>query len=211
MYCRNCGNEIREGSSFCGRCGTKIEVDFEIDNPKTKKKNKNTKAKSNIIILLFLLVSICITVCIIVSMNPREKYIEKEIKNEFTTILGYNENNKNPVTDVIVAGFEVEIQKIVKVKNDTYDVICIVSNYDVIKAITQIKETENNISLKEYYDLLADEIINTDKTSNEVTISVVKDKTYIVKFTEEQFNYASGGLMNLVEEFLDKEGVSSEK
>ena len=134
-----------------------------------------------------------------------------EIKNEFITVLGYNENTKNPVTDVIVTGLEIEIQKIIKVKNDTYDVVCILSNYDVVKALNQLKDTENNISLKGYYELLAEEIANTDKISNEATISVVKDETYIVMFTQEQFNYASGGLMNLVEEFLDKEGVSNEK
>lgn len=210
MYCRNCGNEIREGSSFCGKCGTKIEVKFE-ENKKTNKTNKNIKQKKYVVISLLLFVIIFISVCVIVNINPREEMVEKEIKNEFITVLGYNENTKNPVTDVIVTGLEIEIQKIIKVKNDTYDVVCILSNYDVVKALNQLKDTENNISLKGYYELLAEEIANTDKISNEATISVVKDETYIVMFTQEQFNYASGGLMNLVEEFLDKEGVSNEK
>ncbi len=30
MYCRACGSEVREGSSFCPKCGTNLKVDTEI-------------------------------------------------------------------------------------------------------------------------------------------------------------------------------------
>jgi len=33
MICKNCGKELKEGSSFCGFCGTKVEIEEENTTP----------------------------------------------------------------------------------------------------------------------------------------------------------------------------------
>ena len=41
MKCKNCGNEVTQGSKFCGKCGAKIEYEKKTaDEGKDKKKHK---------------------------------------------------------------------------------------------------------------------------------------------------------------------------
>ena len=32
MFCRNCGNELRDGAPFCGYCGTRVERKIACKN-----------------------------------------------------------------------------------------------------------------------------------------------------------------------------------
>ena len=40
MKCKNCGNEVTQGSKFCGKCGTKIENETTDSTPGKKGKKK---------------------------------------------------------------------------------------------------------------------------------------------------------------------------
>ena len=31
MHCVNCGNEIKEGQKYCGKCGTKVSNNNNLD------------------------------------------------------------------------------------------------------------------------------------------------------------------------------------
>lgn len=44
MYCGNCGNEIKEGEKFCGRCGVPVEQSAET--PVVPRSSKQPKATS---------------------------------------------------------------------------------------------------------------------------------------------------------------------
>ncbi|MCM1008778.1 MAG: zinc ribbon domain-containing protein [Ruminococcus flavefaciens] len=32
MFCKNCGNELKDGVKFCSKCGSKIEIDSKTDS-----------------------------------------------------------------------------------------------------------------------------------------------------------------------------------
>ena len=38
MYCKNCGNKLNEGASFCSKCGTSLNAPLNIPTPKKKSK-----------------------------------------------------------------------------------------------------------------------------------------------------------------------------
>ena len=40
MKCKNCGNEVTQGSKFCGKCGTKIENETTDSTPGKKGRKK---------------------------------------------------------------------------------------------------------------------------------------------------------------------------
>lgn len=47
MFCKNCGNEIKDGMAFCDKCGT--EVDFaDAEKPKKKISLKNAETNAEI-------------------------------------------------------------------------------------------------------------------------------------------------------------------
>ena len=61
MKCNNCNFENNNNSSFCTKCGTKLNSNQEIINNKNNNKNKLFKV---LIILIPLIVLILITVLI---------------------------------------------------------------------------------------------------------------------------------------------------
>ena len=48
MKCKKCGNDILEGEKFCGKCGTKVEVEEKTvtanEAEQTRKKEKKIKS-----------------------------------------------------------------------------------------------------------------------------------------------------------------------
>ena len=55
MYCRNCGRELKEDSTFCDKCGTKIEIPEEI-------KAVNEKENNSVLIAILILAAVFVTV-----------------------------------------------------------------------------------------------------------------------------------------------------
>ncbi len=46
MYCRKCGNELKEDDMFCNKCGTKVELinnSDELQNNDMKDKEQNAE------------------------------------------------------------------------------------------------------------------------------------------------------------------------
>ena len=37
MYCKKCGNKLKEDAKFCPRCGEKVPTNVEIDYESAKK------------------------------------------------------------------------------------------------------------------------------------------------------------------------------
>ena len=59
MFCQRCGNEIKEGSRFCAKCGCSIPIDEKNSNKLSECKEKTSqKRKSGKMILIFFLLMI---------------------------------------------------------------------------------------------------------------------------------------------------------
>ena len=62
MYCKNCGNEVKEENNFCTKCGMKIdkeEIIINAEKRETKKENVKLSRKEKIllvIVILFLII-----------------------------------------------------------------------------------------------------------------------------------------------------------
>lgn len=52
MYCRNCGKEIPDGSSFCPECGASQRDDVQVQNVRTVESKTNTKSIVGLVISL---------------------------------------------------------------------------------------------------------------------------------------------------------------
>ena len=73
MYCRKCGNELRDKDIFCNICGTKVEV---IGIDKVKENNANIK-NSLYYIIAFIVVCILIYGIAIWSVRQDDKKADK--------------------------------------------------------------------------------------------------------------------------------------
>lgn len=70
MYCRNCGNELKENARFCSICGTSINEEKQqvIEIIEEKEEKIESKA-NNVTVLLLVLVTMIISIGIIVLSN----------------------------------------------------------------------------------------------------------------------------------------------
>lgn len=113
MICKKCGNEIREGNTFCTNCGTSI-----INNE--KKSDKQTISISLnrlvIIIIISLVLMVLLTFIILnhkknISLNNNTNTINNETKMEEKIIDTSNEENTN-LLDKIKAKYPTESENI---------------------------------------------------------------------------------------------------
>lgn len=59
MFCKNCGNQIDEGSKFCDKCGQSVESPNNIYNsPPTKNKQKKKLSIPMIILIIIIILGI---------------------------------------------------------------------------------------------------------------------------------------------------------
>ncbi|WP_158640135.1 zinc ribbon domain-containing protein [Brachyspira aalborgi] len=77
MFCKNCGNEIKENSSFCDKCGN------PISDTKTNKKFFNKKVLIFFICVIILIICICIIPDFVRSFNIgyKQSHYISTIKN----------------------------------------------------------------------------------------------------------------------------------
>ena len=47
MFCQRCGNEIKEGSRFCAKCGCSIPIDEKNSNKLSECKEKTSQKKKS--------------------------------------------------------------------------------------------------------------------------------------------------------------------
>lgn len=48
MYCKNCGNELKDGVKFCDKCGAKFETDVDKNSSEINQIHNQTSEKSNV-------------------------------------------------------------------------------------------------------------------------------------------------------------------
>lgn len=85
MFCKKCGNEIKEGNVFCTNCGTPIEItkinkktsnnnteNEKNTNNKTEMKKKSNKLKVMITIIMIGIIIICIAITVFLKSKDKE-------------------------------------------------------------------------------------------------------------------------------------------
>lgn len=93
MYCRKCGNELKEDDIFCNKCGTKVEdikrKETIVENSYTK--NENVRNNNSIIRFIGLVVIISvIVIAVMMMLNKKGNYEESDIANQKSS--GTNSN-----------------------------------------------------------------------------------------------------------------------
>jgi hypothetical protein len=75
MYCKNCKNEILEGEKFCGKCGTKIDLNVKKETNTIKEKT-SIKIKPRYIIIG--IIAIIFIISIVIMINNNKSMVIKE-------------------------------------------------------------------------------------------------------------------------------------
>lgn len=78
MYCRKCGNEIKDGEKFCGKCGQ--EVNEEIKNTSSNKKKNNVWTTITVIIAVIVAIAV-IQIGSAISNKQAQDYGEQYARN----------------------------------------------------------------------------------------------------------------------------------
>ena len=67
MFCKKCGNFIKEGEKFCRKCGNPVTImsaQQKKMEPKSPPPNKNKKKKASIIILCIIIIILIVAIII---------------------------------------------------------------------------------------------------------------------------------------------------
>ena len=70
MYCRNCGEKLKNNAKFCSKCGTIIEEEKQkvIEIIEEKEVKPDSKA-NNLVVLLLVIITMIISIGTIVLLN----------------------------------------------------------------------------------------------------------------------------------------------
>lgn len=150
-----------------------------------------------VFVLCLLMISL-LSACGVSSKELSEEEVKNVLTKEFHVLIKYDQEDAdvNPMVKVLEEGFEVsDIQ--VKKSNGQYEVDCVISNYDVNKALASMEGTQANISLEEYADMISNAIKTAEKISSPEQFTIIQtDSGYEVQYTEEQLDDALGGLIS---------------
>lgn len=164
--------------------------------------------KKKYLFCMFCFLILILSACGTSTKGISEEEVKDVLTEEFHSLIQYDQEdeNANPLIRVIEEGFEISDIQISK-SNDQYYIDCIISNYDVNGAISSFEESQENISLEEYADMISNAIKASEKKSSPEQFTIVQtDSGYEVQYTEEQLDDALGGLITYYNG-LTSEGV----
>lgn len=214
LYCKNCGQEVQEGSKFCNSCGSPISNN-QINN---KNRLNINKLKKKYLIPIPIIVIIVIIVSIIYFNNPVIAY-ENDIKSNKITeanklysdkILN-NSSNKQKVSDFLKSEVSDIKQKFIDKKVSYDQAIKQLNNISQTNVIGEVSTTVDYInklndsrlaftkgqdyeksndianSLKSYEQVIKDDSNYTD-ASSKITNLTNKYKVQVLKDAENYCN-----------------------
>ena len=199
MFCKKCGQEIKDGYKFCSKCGCPIgETKQEINqvNNKNKPKRKNPIKKIMLVIVFFIIIG----AGTYFSMN----YIKLEkYKNNFTTsVSSYEMEEYNQILDEFEKNWELykffEFEKKDRVLNkfqESFENLLDESKKEAEEKINDYEKTINNIS----------KIEAEDKESCQNMISKAKELVDGNKYKELEQIYIN--LDNIIKSYDNKNGI----
>lgn len=84
MYCKNCGNKLKEGAAFCSYCGMSVDVAPESSVlPKSKKSSR--KKSSGVWLLFCALIIIMLARLLFMQRSVKEEQVKSETTEESET------------------------------------------------------------------------------------------------------------------------------
>lgn len=186
MKCRNCGNELGEGDTFCQNCGTKIDIQSE------KKQQKKSKKKYIIIgcFILLLAVAVCIYFFI-----PNEMKLEVQ---ELADAVNNNTVSEYYSKELVVHGYLVRDNRSYANNED--------DEYYIFVSDTNDWQDNNDFILIKYSDGLDDDFgtgtelivsgeLQEDSNillANQIDVKKSVERTYNVNFKQlSEENYAN--------------------
>ena len=96
MFCRYCGNEIKENDKFCGKCGTKTDNNLANENTIANASENKTNAKEPIKIKFTYIVVGIIIILVLVSVYIAYINGSKSVLNQASTVVKDNKD-KNAI------------------------------------------------------------------------------------------------------------------
>ena len=98
MYCRKCGQELKEDSTFCDKCGTKVETLEETKAVKEEEKKATNSVLLGILILAVVFVTVFGIIMIAVTMNNNNDNGTSNTNNSLTNLF----QKKATTNDIIM-------------------------------------------------------------------------------------------------------------
>lgn len=172
---------------------------------------ENKKRRNLWIVCPCIVIGLLAIVALTINLTSRKGMVSEEdavaaIQSEFNILIGSEQEIVSPLISLLEDGFEVHITSIDKIDGKTYSIACELSNYNVINGFNKMTEIGGDMSLNEYSSSLIEYIRQQPKTVTNVEIKLSKNEQgeYVASFTEEQLNYAVGGLITYYAEILGK-------
>ena len=163
--------------------------------------------KCKIIFLFVLVIAFLLQAGCAKNPNVTPEDAATAIRNEFQLLVGSDSESSNPVIAAIAEGFTVEVTSVDKVEGG-YHVKCILSNYDTVAAFEASEEIEDEMTLDDYGQLMAELLVQQERCrmETEMPLTILDDGSYQVVFNDEQLDAAMGGLISYYNQLLEEVG-----
>lgn len=190
MYCRKCGNELRDDAVFCLECGTQIKQTANIGVENTEKKNKGNR--KNVFILVVAFCVICIGVMLAVIIGSGKNPLKDETDANEQIANSDLEESQDGKQIVVAESMNPTEYQWLMIGTDTYDgednfLGC--STYEYSSTNQQLKWEMFNADYSlntrqeyEYDDL--DRIIHSKSWDGEGKLVSASDRIYEGDFTQ---------------------------
>ena len=102
MFCRNCGNEIKENENYCGKCGFKVEDDtFNNTSSNTIYNKEPIKIKFSHFLIGIIIILFIFSIIVLMINKQQNNLSEVESIKDTINITSTNNTTNNKVLDVI--------------------------------------------------------------------------------------------------------------
>ena len=191
-FCVNCGNEIKEGTKYCSKCGYRVSQRKEEKNGKLNKKNSTLKNKGHgrmifIILLLAIFISGVLIIC--------KQWLDK--------------NSPKETNDIVREHVSIEIKSVNEEKGTAEAVISIPDMQTCYEYATA-KCKNMDTGTEEYAEKMLEfiqEAMGKYSISEIITVEVKKENQNWVPISDEEYNiYVEKAIDSLFAEIIKSEG-----
>lgn len=171
--------------------------------------HKSRKIKRQIMCSKFAFVmTVVLLLCILMvgvwlsHLRPTKQHAENVIRSEFSEIMAVD-SSINPVVAALANGLDITIESVSLGYNE-YTVKCLISNYDIAAAYTEMTAGElanEEMTLNDFLQRFVVCLTSQQRLNYEEEFVIQRDgKTYTTQFTQEQYDHCTGNLLTYIGE-----------